>query len=135
MGPGRFRFFVGVLVCFALPLGSKLVADGALAYTMYAGTVVYRVEIVAHDGGGRSLPIAPTGLARFTGPFAAPFLFDAERPRAFPQINALRAHLAEVGGVACAHTKATTVDVTLFEGADASTLTARTASVVCRMAP
>jgi hypothetical protein len=135
VGPGRFRFFVGVLVCVALPLGSKVFAGGALAYTMYAATVVYRVELAAHDDRGRSWPIAPTDLARFTGPSAAPFLFGAEKARELPQINALRAHLADVGRVACAHASATTVDVTLFEGDDATALTVRTVSIMCGRAP
>jgi hypothetical protein len=135
VGPGRFRLFVGVLLCVALPLGSKVFAGGALAYTMYAATVTYRVEIVAHDDRGRTWSVAPTDLARFVGPFAAPFLFGADRARELPQINALRAHLADVGRVACAHASATTVDVTLFEGADATALAPRTTSVVCGKTP
>ena len=126
---------VGVVVCIVLPLGSKVFAGGALAYTMYAATVTYRLEIVAHDERGQSLPIWPSDLAPFTGPFAAPFLFGAEKLRELPQINALRAQLADVGRVACSHASATRVDVSLFEGADATALTARTASVVCDRMP
>lgn len=135
MRPARVRLAVGVLVCVILPLGSWVLAGGALAYTMFAATVVYSLEIVAHDQRGRSWPLSPTELAPFTGPFAASFLFGAERPRVLPQINALRAHLADVGRVACAHASATEIDVTLFEGPDATALIARKATVICDRAP
>jgi hypothetical protein len=123
---------VGLIVCVGLPLGSWIFARGALAYTMYSATVVYHIEIVAHDRRGQSSPIAPSDLARFAGPFAAPFLFGAESPRELPQIDALRAHLADVGRVACAHTSAATIDLALFEGAAARV---SPLSVVCAGTP
>ncbi len=131
VGPRRFRLLVGVTVCIGLPLGSWMFADGALAYTMFAATVTYRLEIHGHAADGRALSIAPTDLAPFAGPFAAPFLFGAAEPRELPQIAALRAHLGDVGRLACAHSSATRVDVLLFEGANAANEVSRTASVDC----
>jgi hypothetical protein len=126
--PRRTRWIIATAVCVGLPLGSWLFADGALAYTMYAATVTYRVEIHAQDADGRARAIAPSALARFAGPFAAPFLFGAETPRELPQITALRAHLSDVARLACAHSDAIRVDVLLFEGTGAEASRAATAA-------
>jgi hypothetical protein len=133
VGVRRFRIFVGCLVCLGLPLGSWVLSEGALAYTMYAATVAYRLEVVGYDSQGRPAPIAPTELARYASPFAAPFLYRADEPRELPQITALRAHLADVGRLACAHSTSSEVHVTLFEGAvtDALLSPTKSASVPC----
>jgi hypothetical protein len=98
---------------------------------MYAATVTYRLEIRGHGADGRVRAIAPSDIARFAGPFAAPFLFGAETPRELPQITALRAHLVDVGRLACAHSQAARVDVLLFEGTDARAEPSRATSVSC----
>jgi hypothetical protein len=103
------------LVCAALPLGSWLFAGGALAYTMYSSTVAYRLEIVAYDTGDRATPVPPSDLVPRVSAHAAPFLQGADRLREVPQIDALRAHLADLGHVACRHAAAVRVDVVLHE--------------------
>jgi hypothetical protein len=133
--PQRTRWLVAWVVCVGLPLGSWLFADGALAYTMFTATVTYRLEVHGHGADGHASAIAPTELARFAGPFAAPFLFGAEAPRELPQIAALRAHLADIGRLACAHSDAARVDVLLFEGTDPRAAASRAASVRCEIAP
>jgi hypothetical protein len=104
-----------VLVCAALPLGSWLFAGGGLAYTMYSSTVAYRLEIVAYDAAGRATPVPPADLVPRVSAHAAPFLQGAAQLREVPQIDALRAHLADLGRVACRHAAAARVDVVLHE--------------------
>jgi hypothetical protein len=100
---------------------------------MYAATVAYRLEVVGYDSQGHPAPIAPTDLARYASPFAAPFLYRADEPRELPQITALRAHLGDVGRLACAHSTSSEVHVALFEGAvtDALLSPTKSASVPC----
>jgi hypothetical protein len=121
-----------VLVCAALPLGSWLFAGGALAYTMYSSTVAYRLEIVAYDAGDRATPVSPADLVPQVSAHAAPFLQGAYQLREVPQIDALRAHLADLGRIACRHAAAVRVDVVLHEKPPAETAEViRTARVRC----
>jgi hypothetical protein len=120
VSPRRIRSFVGALVCVVLPIGSWGISRGSLAYTMYATTVVFRLEVVGYDPQGHLVPLSPSELARHTSPFAAGFFFGAEEPRELPQIDALRAHLADVGRLGCDQSSSARVEVTLFEGPGAS---------------
>ncbi len=135
-GSRRLHWVLGALVCLVLPLGSWLFAGGALAYTMYSATVVYRLEVVAFDAQGRETRVLPGDLVAFTSAFAAPFLHGAEVAREVPQIDALRAHLADVARAGCRRALATRVQVALFEGApEAARNPSLTASAECAGAP
>jgi hypothetical protein len=114
---GVTRFHRAVLVISTLlPAASFFTAGGALGFTMYARTVVVRMEITARDANGRARAIAPTSLAARVGPSAVPFFAGADHDRRTYGDPPLASHLGEIARLACAvdgHARA--VDVTLFE--------------------
>lgn len=87
-------------LAFCLPMLAK-VGGGGAAFTMYATSTWFRLEIVAHDAEGHARVIAPTDLARRVGPTAVPFLAGSDHLRRTNDAGALRAHLADVARVAC----------------------------------
>jgi hypothetical protein len=99
-----------------LPLAG-LVGDAGLAFTMYAASVRYRLEITATDDAGRRHAIAPTALATRVSPSAAPFFAGADNLRRTYDVRRLRVRLPEVARLACAVDagRARRVEVTLVE--------------------
>ena len=100
-----------------LPLLGLLGGTRGLAFTMYASSVWFRVDIVATDAEGRSFPIPPTALAAHVGASAAPFFAGSDHDRRTYDVTPLRTQLAEVARLACRveGARAVAVDVTLFE--------------------
>ena len=91
--------------------------DGGLAFTMYATTERYRLEIVTEQRDGTRVAIAPTLLARRVAPAAQPFFAGADNLRRTTDVRVLRARLHEVAVLACldAGEGARAVTVSLFE--------------------
>ncbi len=87
-------------LAFCLPMLAK-VGGGGAAFTMYATSTWFRLEVVARDADGHARVIAPTDLARRVGPSALPFLAGSDHLRRTNGVEPLRAHLADVARVAC----------------------------------
>jgi hypothetical protein len=103
-------------VCVLLPLGSWVVdGRGELAYTMYARTVVYRLDVTAIDATGARSPVDLARVATQVSSPAAPFIGGAGGFRPVATIDALRDHLADVARAACQTTPADAIEVTLYE--------------------
>jgi len=112
----RWRAAIGVVVCVAVPLVSWLVdGRGRFAYTMYASTITYRLEIARLDEGGSRHPIDPSEVAGGVSSPAAPFLAGAGDLRTVAQIDALRAHLGDVARAACGGRAGGAIEITLYE--------------------
>ncbi len=126
-----WRAATGVLVCLVVPLASWGLDDrGRLAFTMYASTVTYRLEIARWDSGGVRRALDPAEVAADVSSAAAPFLMGAGEYRTVAQIDALRAHLRDVAAAACRSRHGTTIEVTLQERFD-SAITHRSERVSC----
>jgi hypothetical protein len=99
-----------------LPLAGILGDDG-LAFSMYAASVSYRLEITATGDDGRRYAVAPTALAPRVSQSAAPFFAGADNLRRTYDVRKLRVRLSEVARLACAVEagRARRVDVTLEE--------------------
>jgi hypothetical protein len=108
---------IGVVVCLVVPLASW-VADGhgRLAFTMYASTVDYRLDIAQLDNLGARHAVGLTEVARNVSfDWAAPFLAGAETYRTVPQIDALRDHLRDVARAACRNRSGSIIEIALHE--------------------
>ena len=111
------HLIAGVCAIILLPALSWLDGSGQLAWTMFARTAQYRLEIVAVDeAGGRRL-IGSSALADAAGNSpAAAQLSGAETWRTHNIARVvLRRHLLEVGRLACKVSGAQSVDLTLWE--------------------
>ena len=100
-----------------LPLIGLFGGTRGFAFTMYASSVWFRVDIVATGADGRSFPIAPTALAAHVGPSAAPFFAGSDHDRRTYDVTPLRTQLPAVARLACQveRARAMTIEVTLFE--------------------
>lgn len=136
----RVAAVLGGLVCVALPLASWLVdGRGRLAYNMYASTITYRLEIAAVGRSGDRRAIDPSDVAAEVSSPAAPFLTGADDFRTVAQIDALRAHLADVARASCRIRATFAIEIVLHEhslplGApsfDAERESVRTERVLC----
>lgn len=107
----RRAIVIGIMF---LPLTGLLVGNGSLAFTMYASSVWFRLDILARGADGRARAIAPTLLAQKVTPSALPFLAGSDHFRRTYDISALRNHLGDVARLAC-DDDAVRVEVTLFE--------------------
>jgi hypothetical protein len=126
-----WRAAIGVLVCLVVPLASWGVDDhGRLAFTMYAATVTYRLEIARWEAGGVRRSLDPTEVAADVSSVAAPFLVGAASYRTVAQIDALRAHLRDVASAACRNRYGSIIEVTLQERFESS-ITHRSERVSC----
>ena len=123
-----------------LPLASWVVdGRGRLAYNMYASTVTYRLEVVTEGIGGDRRTIDPGDVAAAVSSPAAPFLVGARDYRTVAQIDALRAHLADVARAACRIQATRAIEIVLHERSlplgsrsfDAERETLRTERVSC----
>lgn len=105
-----------VTVAF-LPLMSLFGSTRGLAFTMFASSVWFRIDIVATDADGRRFPIAPTALAAQVGPSASPFFAGSDHDRRTYDVTPLRTQLPDVARLVCRleGERATSVEVTLFE--------------------
>jgi hypothetical protein len=93
---------MAALGAICLPIVVRLLG-GSAAYTMYAGSTWFRLEVVAFEGDtGGSRAIPPTSLAGSVTPAARPFLAGADHLRRTYDVTVLRNHLADVARVACA---------------------------------
>ena len=98
-----------------LPLAG-IAGDAGTAFTMYATSVRYRLEIVATGDDGRRHFVAPTSLATRMSPSAAPFFAGADNLRRTYDVRKIRVRLPDVARVACAvDGAARRVEVTLEE--------------------
>jgi hypothetical protein len=113
----RRHIAAGALFFVAVPLSSWLLDGGNLAYTMYARTFLYRLEIVGRDHRGLTHTIMPYRLAARTDEGAAAMLAGAEHEQRTVRLGPLRAHLDDLAKVACTAELAA-VDVTLHERSD-----------------
>ena len=112
----RWQTALAVLVCLVTPLASWVVdGRGRFAFTMYAATITYRVEITQVDPAGRRTPLDPTDVAAEVSSFAAPYLVGMSAFRTVSQVDALRAHLGDVARAACRARDGSTLEVVLFE--------------------
>lgn len=89
------------LAFVGLPAATLAFGDGGLAFTMYASTVEFRLEIAGHTRTGASRVVAPTSLAASLPPSARPFVAGADHFRRAANVAALRRHLDDLGRVAC----------------------------------
>jgi hypothetical protein len=107
---------LAVLLCLVVPAASWAIGGrGRFAFTMYATTITYRVEITQVDGAGRCSTIDPTDVAGEVSSFAAPYLVGMSAFRTVSQVDALRAHLGDVARAACRSRRGSTIEVALFE--------------------
>jgi len=107
---------LGLLVCLVVPLASWLFdGRGRFAYTMYASTVTYRLEMASVESSGVRRSIDPSEVAGEVSSPAAPFLGGAGDFRTVAQIDALRAHLADVARAACRVRPASMIEIVLHE--------------------
>lgn len=110
------RVAAGVLVCVVVPLASWATdGRGRLAFTMYASTVTYRLEVTATDAAGRRRRVDPADLAGEVSSPAAPYLRGASGFRTVAQIDPLRAHLRDVARAGCRAFTGDVVEVVLRE--------------------
>jgi hypothetical protein len=85
-------------------------------FNMYAASVEFRLEIVAHDASGAARAIGPGTLAKSVTPSAAPFFAGSDHFRRTYGELPLRHQLHQVARLACtADGRAAEIDVTLFE--------------------
>jgi hypothetical protein len=111
------HLIAGAVAIIALPALSWLDGSGQLAWTMFARTAQYRLQIVATDRAGHQQPVGPSQLAAAAGSSpAAAHLSGAESWRTHNIARVvLRRHLLEVGQLACRVSGARSVDLTLWE--------------------
>jgi hypothetical protein len=103
-------------VCVLLPLGSWVVdGRGELAYTMYARTLAYRLDVTAVDAAGARSPVDLGAVATQVSSPAAPFVGGAAGFRTVATIDALRDHLTDVARAACKAAPAEAIEITLYE--------------------
>jgi hypothetical protein len=96
------RRHVAIAALFAAtPLADLLFGVGP-AFTMYAASVDYRIELRGRRG-AETVPIPPSALARDLPPSARPFLGGAERFRRTSDVSVLRRHLDDIARLACRH--------------------------------
>jgi hypothetical protein len=107
---------IAFFLCLVVPLASWAVdGRGRFAFTMYAATITYRVEITQTDAAGQRSPIDPTDVAAEVSSFAVPYLLGMSVFRTVSQVDALRAHLGDVARAACRGRRASTIEATLVE--------------------
>jgi hypothetical protein len=133
--------FVAVVVCVVIPLASWVIdGRGRFAFTMYASTVTYRLEIAELDEGGVRRTLDPAQVAQDVSSSAALFLAGADAYRTVAQIDPLRDHLRDVARAACRNRRGSTIEITLRERArplasgspdDDAATTQTTESVTC----
>ncbi len=105
---------VAAVFAILLPALASL-GGGGLAYTMYARSVWFRLEIIGADAGGRRHAVAPSMLASKVGASAAPFFTGSDHFRRTYGVGALENHLPEVARLSCEadDRRPTAIDVTL----------------------
>jgi len=111
------HLIAGALAIVVLPALSWLDGSGQLAWTMFARTSQYRLEINALSREGTRRPIGPTELAASIGKVpAAVYLSGAEswRTHNIARVT-LRRHLREVAALACRTSGAARVELTLWQ--------------------
>jgi len=109
----------GALLLIVWPLSSRVFGSGTFAWTMYAGSGEYRIDIRVKDAGGVWHSVAPTGLADQSTHATAGFLVGADHFRRGPSLVVLRSHLEELAAFACRQRMGTEADVALHERRDA----------------
>jgi hypothetical protein len=115
-GRPRWQTALAGVLCLATPLASWVVdGRGRFAFTMYAATITYRVEITQVDPVGRRTSLDPTDVAADVSSFAAPYLVGMSVFRTVSQVDALRAHLGDVARAACRTRDGSTIEVALVE--------------------
>lgn len=114
---GMLRRHILVGAAFvAVPAASLLLGDGGLAFTMYASTVEFRLELIGHPRAGGITVLAPTSLAASVTRRARPFVTGADHFRRAGSVLVLRHHLGDLARVACRNDPTLAdVEVTLVE--------------------
>lgn len=103
-------------VFVALSATTLALGNGGPAFTMYASTVEFRLELVGRARGGGRMALAPSSLAPRLSPSARPFVTGAEHFRRTGDVTVLRRHLKDLGSVACREEGSLAeVEVTLVE--------------------
>ena len=93
---------LGLLVGIVLPLASSMEGTRLYAWTMFAGTEAYQLDIVAFDGRGGAQAINPTELAATAAPHLAVYLAGADHFRTGSALVAvLRAHVDDLAAHVC----------------------------------
>jgi len=129
----RTHLIVGAIVCVALPLASRVEGARTFAWTMFAASGEYRIEIVEIDDEGRARSMNPTALAEHAAPSAVRVLGGADHWRRGASVATLRTHLDDLAAYACDESHAATIEVTLRERAhDGAAERATTARRACR---
>jgi len=105
---------------FIVPMISRLWGSGTLAWTMYARTGEFRLEIVGKERDGRYVYVAPTALASKVAPSIESMFAGSDHFRPYPSIALLRRHLDEVARLACDEGPFVSVRVTLEQRDDES---------------
>ncbi len=124
---------MAALLVFCLPIVTTA-SGGGFAYTMYASSTWFRLEITAVDGRGATEAVAPSALAGRVSASAVPFLAGADHFRRTYGLEPLRDRLSDVARVACLEApEAVSIAITLFErdGAQDAPERARTERVPC----
>jgi hypothetical protein len=112
----RWKVAVAALVGLVLPLASWASdGRGRLAFTMYAASVDYRLEVAWLDGHGLRRPFDPADIAKDVSSSAALFLVGSDAYRTVAQIDALRVHLRDIGRAACRSGGGSVIEITLYE--------------------
>ncbi len=92
---------IGFVVVFALPIASRVVGRGGVAFTMYSRSASYRLRLTTGSDGGPARPLAPTELGVFIGGSAAEVLAGTEQFRHGPFDAFLRGRLDDIARRAC----------------------------------
>lgn len=90
-----------IAVGIVIPLASKVLGSGELAYAMYARTAEFRFDLFAVDAAGVRHRRPPTELARGARPSLLPMLVGSEHWRTTPRIGDLRDTLPILAAHAC----------------------------------
>jgi hypothetical protein len=100
-----------------LPVFPAVTGGGSLAFTMYAQSVEFRLEITARDASGRTRFIAPSALAARVPASVVPFFAGSDHFRRTYGDPPLAHRLGEVARLACVtdERRAASVEVALFE--------------------
>jgi hypothetical protein len=108
----RVHTLVACVVCVALPGLSWLDGWGSLAWTMFASSGSFRLQITTTTA-GREQPFNPTALAAHALPSAAAVLAGSDHLRHASSARLLQPSLPELAQLTCRLSGADAVEVAL----------------------
>ena len=114
--PGaRIHAAATLFACVLIPAYSRLTGAGGLAWTMFARSAAFRLELRAVDGEGNTHVLHPAELARKVEPSLRFYLLGADRFHTWPVGPTFLRHLPELAKLGCDVGDYRTVELTLMQ--------------------